>query len=67
MSLNEPSLKKVINDSVNRIIDPEYVYFRTVPVFETSSEAYQHLQDRLFIGAAIRWPDDIRLDIYEIQ
>ncbi|WP_348520494.1 MULTISPECIES: DUF3237 family protein [Bacillus amyloliquefaciens group] len=54
-------------DSVNRIIDPEHAYFRTVPVFETSSEAYQHLQDRLFIGAAVRLPDDIRLDVYEVQ
>ena len=52
---------------MKRFIDPEHVYFRTVPVFETSSEAYQHLQDRLFIGAAVRLPDDIRLDIYEIQ
>ena len=50
-----------------RIIDPEHVYFRTVPVFETSSEAYQHLQNRLFIGAAVRLPNDIRLDIYEVQ
>ncbi|UQT51155.1 DUF3237 family protein [Bacillus velezensis] len=65
--MNEPSLKKVIYESVNRIIDPEHVYFRTVPVFETSSEAYQHLQDRLFIGDAVRLPDDIRLDIYEVQ
>ncbi|MDJ1630555.1 DUF3237 family protein [Bacillus velezensis] len=51
---------------MNRIIDPEHVYFRTVPVFETSGEAYQHLQDRLFIEA-VRLPDDIRLDIYEVQ
>ncbi|AWM84494.1 DUF3237 family protein [Bacillus velezensis] len=48
---------------MKRIIDPEHVYF----LFETSNEAYQHLQDRLFIGAAVRLPDDIRLDIYEIQ
>ncbi|QNV52378.1 hypothetical protein GE573_01302 [Bacillus velezensis] len=65
--MNEPSLKKSSMDSVNRIIDPEHAYFRTVPVFETSSEAYQHLQDRLFIGAAVRLPDDIRLDVYEVQ
>ncbi|APH37242.1 DUF3237 family protein [Bacillus velezensis] len=52
---------------MNRIINPEHVYFRTVPVFETSSEACQHLQDRLFIGAAVRLPDDIRLDVYEVQ
>ncbi|WP_436627952.1 DUF3237 family protein [Bacillus siamensis] len=56
-----------MNDSVNGIIDPEHVYFRTVPMFETSSEAYQFLQDRLFIRAAVRLPDDIRLDIYEVQ
>nr|WP_211484891.1 DUF3237 family protein [Bacillus velezensis] len=60
-------IRPCIYESVKRIIDPEHVYFRTVPVFETSNEAYQHLQDRLFIGAAVRLPDDIRLDIYEIQ
>ncbi|MBW8278947.1 DUF3237 family protein [Bacillus amyloliquefaciens] len=49
------------------MIDHEHVYFRTVPVFKTSSKAYQHLQDRMFIGAAVRLPDDIRLDIYEVQ
>ncbi|MBD0407427.1 hypothetical protein CHH79_08225 [Bacillus siamensis] len=52
---------------MNGIIDPEHVYFRTVPMFEASSEAYQFLQDRLFIRAAVRLPDDIRLDIYEVQ
>ncbi|MES5395872.1 DUF3237 family protein [Bacillus amyloliquefaciens] len=38
-----------------------------MPIFETSSEAYQFLQDRMFIGAAVRLPVDIRLDIYEVQ
>ncbi|MCY9443561.1 DUF3237 family protein, partial [Bacillus spizizenii] len=49
------------------IIDPEHVYFRTVPTFETGSEVYQWLHDRLFIGSAERTPDYVRLDIYEVQ
>ncbi|TYS10266.1 DUF3237 family protein [Bacillus subtilis] len=49
------------------IIDPAHVYFRTVPTFETGSEAYRWLHDRFFIGSAERTPDCVRLDIYEVQ
>ncbi|NLR46016.1 DUF3237 domain-containing protein [Priestia megaterium] len=48
------------------IIPPEYVYFRTIPVFETGSAKYKWLQDRMFIGAAVRNPESVVLDIYEV-
>ncbi len=49
------------------MIDTEHVYFRTVPTFETGSETYRWLYDRLFIGSAERTPDYVRLDIYEVE
>lgn len=62
--VSEPFRKQA---AAREIIDPEHVYFRTVPTFETGSEAYQWLHDRLFIGSAERTPDYVRLDIYEVQ
>ncbi|ANF96115.1 DUF3237 domain-containing protein [Paenibacillus bovis] len=52
--------------AAGEIIAPEHVYFRTVPVFETSSPRYSWLQDRICIGAATRLPDAVLLDIYEV-
>lgn len=62
--VSEPFRKQA---AAGEIIDPEHVYFRTVPTFETGSEDYQWLHDRLFIGSAERTPDYVRLDIYEVQ
>ncbi|WP_144635025.1 DUF3237 domain-containing protein [Priestia megaterium] len=49
-----------------KIVPPEHVYFRTVPAFETGSAKYKWLQDRIFLGAAVRHPDSVVLDIYEV-
>lgn len=61
--VSEPFRKQAATE----IIEPEHVYFRTVPTFETGSEVYQWLHDRLFIGSAERTPDYVLLDIYEVQ
>ncbi|MEK4217278.1 MULTISPECIES: DUF3237 domain-containing protein [unclassified Bacillus (in: firmicutes)] len=53
--------------AAGEMIDTEHVYFRTLPTFETGSETYQWLHDRLFIGSAERTPDYVRLDIYEVE
>lgn len=52
--------------AAGEIIAPEHVYFRTVPVFETSSTRYSWLHDRIFVGSATRLPDAVMLDIYEV-
>ncbi|MQR88016.1 DUF3237 family protein [Bacillus megaterium] len=49
-----------------KIVPPEHVYFRTIPVFETGSAKYKWLQNSMFIGAAVRNPDSVVLDIYEV-
>ncbi|WP_019394323.1 DUF3237 domain-containing protein [Priestia filamentosa] len=52
--------------SKGEIIDPEHVYFRTVPTFETSSEKYEWLENSLFVGAALRTDTKVVLDIYKV-
>lgn len=52
--------------SKGEIIDPEHVYFRTVPTFETSSEKYEWLENSLFVGAALRTETKVVLDIYKV-
>jgi hypothetical protein len=52
--------------SKGEIIDPEHVYFRTVPTFETSSEKYEWLENALFVGAALRTETKVVLDIYKV-
>lgn len=49
-----------------KIVPPEHVYFRTIPVFETGSAKYKWLQDRIFVGAAVRNRDSVVLDIYDV-
>ncbi|SNZ04927.1 Protein of unknown function [Terribacillus aidingensis] len=53
--------------SQGEIIPPEHVYFRTVPVFETSSETYSWLMDKIFIGAATRLENQVLLEIYQVN
>ncbi|MFC7395083.1 DUF3237 domain-containing protein [Scopulibacillus cellulosilyticus] len=50
-----------------KIIDPKHVYFRTIPTFETASSPYKWLTNRLFIGSAVRLPNEIILKIYLIN
>lgn len=49
------------------IIPAEHVYFRTVPTFETGSEQYSWLMDKIFIGAATRLEKQVLLDIYQVN
>ncbi|MGG1593126.1 DUF3237 domain-containing protein [Terribacillus saccharophilus] len=49
------------------IIPAEHVYFRTVPTFETGSEQYRWLMDKIFIGAATRLEKQVLLDIYQVN
>ncbi len=49
------------------IIPPEHVYFRTVPVFETGSETYNWLMDKIFIGAATRLENQVLVEVYQVN
>ncbi|KZN15345.1 DUF3237 domain-containing protein [Marinomonas sp. TW1] len=47
-------------------VDPELIYFRCHPVFETSSPAMQWITERVFVGTGVRRPDLVELQIFEV-
>jgi Protein of unknown function (DUF3237) len=47
-------------------VDPELIYFRTVPRFETGSEKYRWLMESLFIGSAARHADHVVVDVHQV-
>lgn len=48
------------------LVDPKDVYFRSVPKFETSSDRFQWITERVFIGVGIRKPTLVELQIFEV-
>jgi hypothetical protein len=52
--------------SRGEIVDPALVYFRTVPVFEAPSGAYDWLNRSVFVAIAARLPDKVRLRVFEV-
>jgi hypothetical protein len=48
-------------------VDPALVYFRTVPVFETSSPDLQWLVRSVFVGVGERYPNDVRVRFYQVE
>jgi hypothetical protein len=47
-------------------VDPELIYFRTVPRFETGSEKYRWLMESLFIGSAAGHADRVVIDVHQV-
>ena len=47
-------------------VDPAEYYFRSSPAFETGSAAHNWLTEAMFVGVGERWPDRVRLKVYEI-
>jgi hypothetical protein len=47
-------------------VDPELIYFRTVPRFETGAEKYRWLMENLFIGSAARHADRVVIDVHQV-
>ena len=52
--------------AMGKIVDPKYVYFVTVPGFETYSRKYEWLEKSVFICYAMRLPDKVVLRFYEV-
>jgi hypothetical protein len=46
--------------------DPEDVYFRTMPSFETGDERYSWLNRSIFIGTGRRFLDAVEISFYEV-
>ena len=47
-------------------VDPEQVYFRTAPRFETTSPAQRWLTSALFVATGVRHLDRVELAIFEV-
>ncbi len=47
-------------------VDPDLIYFRTVPKFETGHEKYRWLMEKLFVGSAARHADRVVIDVFQV-
>ena len=47
-------------------VDPELVYFRCTPQFETASKSLAWISERLFIGTGARHPDRVVMRFFEV-
>jgi Protein of unknown function (DUF3237) len=47
-------------------VDPELIYFRTVPRFETGAAKYRWLMENLFIASAARHTDRVVIDVHQV-
>jgi hypothetical protein len=47
-------------------VDPAHVYFRTVPVFETSAPELQWLTRAIFVGTGERYPDEVIIHVWRV-
>jgi hypothetical protein len=47
-------------------VSPSEYYFRSSPVFETGAETHRWLTEAMFVGVGERWPDHVRLKVYEV-
>ena len=48
-------------------VDPQLVYFRCTPQFETSSKSLAWISERLFIGTGARQPDRVVMRFFEVM
>ncbi len=48
-------------------VDPDEVYFRTTPRFETAAAAHAWLMRPLFIGSGARRPARVELAVFEVR
>lgn len=48
-------------------VDPQLVYFRCTPQFETASKSLGWISERLFIGTGARHPDKVVMRFFEVM
>jgi hypothetical protein len=47
-------------------VDPNLIYFRTVPKFETGHEKYRWLMEHIFVASAARQVDRVVIDVHMV-
>lgn len=48
-------------------VDPDDVYFKTVPTFETADPDLKWLTQQIFVAAGTRQPDGVTLAVYAVK
>jgi uncharacterized protein DUF3237 len=48
-------------------VDPQLIYFRTVPKFETGHENYRWLMQHIFVASAARHADRVVVDVHQVM
>jgi hypothetical protein len=48
------------------MVDPELIYFRTAPRFETAAPGYEWLMQNLFICSGARYPDRVEMRFFQV-
>ena len=70
--VQNPGMRHAAPDVMKRLlagetVDPNSVYFRTVPKFETASPDLQWLTRAVFIGIGERYPNDVRIRFWRVE
>jgi|SRR5215471_14448515 len=52
--------------NAGQLVDPELIYFRTVPTFETDVAELQWITRTLFIGTGERYPEEVEMRFYRV-
>jgi hypothetical protein len=47
-------------------VEPQLVYFRSVPRFEVASPALAWMMERMFLGTGLRRPDEVVMRFFEV-
>lgn len=63
--ISDPEAAKMA--SQGKIVDPKFVYFATVPTFETYDEKYKWMEKSIFLCYGMRLPDKVLLRFYEVK
>lgn len=48
-------------------VDPDQVYFRCVPTFETSAPSLAWINERLFVGTGVRRPEEVLISVFLVK
>ena len=48
-------------------VDPEQIYFRCSPSFETAAPALSWMGERMFVGTGARYPDAVAMRFFELR
>ena len=49
------------------MVDPNLIYFRTIPRFDTTHPDYRWMMRSLFVGTGRRFPDRVEIDVFEVR